>query len=70
MTPILVLYAWAQATVETVNRRLHKNDPDGDAGMTTMEILIWLAVGVVAAGIIAAAIWAWLSHKSNGVTQQ
>jgi hypothetical protein len=68
--PILLLYAWARVTAEKVTRRPHTDDRNDDAGMFTMEVLIWVTVIGTVVGLIAWRVYDWLTAKGDKATQQ
>lgn len=76
MSAFLFLTAWLQSgpthLVRRARGRVELGDErlDNDAGMTTLEILLWAAAAVVAVGLITTAIFLWLKNKSTAVTQK
>lgn len=76
MSAFLFLTAWlysgATHLVRRARGRVELGDErlDNDAGMTTLEILLWAAAAVVAVGLITTAIFLWLKNKSTAVTQK
>lgn len=76
MSAFLFLTAWLQSGATHLVRRargrveLGDERLDNDAGMTTLEILLWAAAAVVAVGLITTAIFLWLKNKSTAVTQK
>lgn len=75
MSEFLFLTAWLQSGATHLVRRARGRVElderlDNDAGMTTLEILLWAAAAVVAVGLITTAIFLWLKNKSTAVTQK